>query len=54
MAIAKLKNGETLELPFEEMIDYIAQNPDAIQGQYSEVTMPKRRSHQIDAPATSR
>jgi hypothetical protein len=48
MATAKLKTGETIELPFEAMLNFIVQNPDSIQEKYSEVQMPKRRSQQIE------
>jgi hypothetical protein len=54
MAIAKLKTGETIELPFEEMLTFIAQNADSIQEQHSETPMPKRRSILIEQAATSR
>jgi hypothetical protein len=50
MAIAKLKNGETIELSFDEMLSFIAQNPDLIQEQHSETPMPKRRSLLVAAP----
>ena len=54
MAIAKLKNGETIELPFEEMLTFIAQNPEQIQEQTSDRTMPKRRSLNVAEVATSK
>jgi hypothetical protein len=41
MAIAKLKTGETIELPFEEMLTFIVQNGDLIEKQQSQ--MPRRR-----------
>jgi hypothetical protein len=47
MTIAKLKTGETVELPFEKMLTFIAQNPDFIQEQHSETPMPKRHSISI-------
>ena len=43
MATAKLKNGQTLELPFEEMLDFIALNPEQVEPQKSEKPMPRRR-----------
>jgi hypothetical protein len=54
MAIAKLKTGETIELPFEEMLTFIAQNPDLIQEQHSETPLPKRRSLMVKEAATSK
>lgn len=43
MATAKLKNGKTLELPFEEMLDFVALNPGEVEPQKSEKPMPRRR-----------
>ncbi len=54
MAIAKLKNGETVELPFDEMLTFITQNADLIQEQHSETPMPKRRSILVEEAATSK
>jgi hypothetical protein len=54
MAIAQLKTGETVELPFEEMLTFIAENPDLIQEQHSQRPMPKRRSLMSEEVATSR
>jgi hypothetical protein len=54
MATAKLRTGEMVEMPFEEMLTFVAQNPDLIQEQHSEVPMPKRRSMMAEDAATSR
>jgi hypothetical protein len=54
MAITMLKTGETIELPFEEMLTFIAENPDLIQEQHSQRPMPKRRSLMSEEVATSR
>lgn len=54
MATAKLKTGETIELPFEEMLIFIAQNSELIQDQHSETPMPKRRSRMVEEVATSK
>jgi hypothetical protein len=54
MAIAKLKTGETVELPFEDMLTFIAQNPNLIQEQHSETPIPKRRSIMVEEAATSK
>jgi hypothetical protein len=43
MATAKLKTGETIELPFEEMLTFIVQNGDLIEKQQSQ--MPRRRKY---------
>lgn len=44
MAKALLKTGETIELPFDEMVDFVVRNPDLIQSQQFEKTLPPRRS----------
>lgn len=44
MAKALLKTGETIELPFDEMVDFVVRNPDLIQEQQFEKTLPPRRS----------
>lgn len=43
MAIAKLKTGETIELSFEEMQQFVAENPELIEKQPSQ--MPRRRQY---------
>lgn len=43
MATAKLKTGETIELPFEEMQQFVAENPELIEKQPSQ--MPRRRQY---------
>lgn len=54
MATAELKTGETIELPFEEMLTFVAQNSELIQEQHSETPMPKRRSTMVEEAATSK
>lgn len=43
MATAKLKNGQVLELPLEDMLDFIVVNSDQVEPQKSEKPMPRRR-----------
>ena len=43
MATAKLKNGQALELPFDEMLDFMVRNPELLEPQKSKEPMPKRR-----------
>lgn len=43
MATAKLKSGETVDLPFEEMLEFIARNEHLIEKQSSSNPRPKRR-----------
>jgi hypothetical protein len=54
MAIAKMKTGEIVEMPFDDMLDFVAQNPDLIQEQLSDVPMPKRRSTMTEEVVTNR
>lgn len=46
MATALRKSGETIELPFDQMVDYIVRNYDLIQEQQMEKPLPPRRSKQ--------
>lgn len=46
MASIKLKTGRTLELPFQEALEFIAKNPDLVEDQLSEIPVPKRRRNQ--------
>lgn len=46
MTKAKLKNGQTLDLPFEEMLDFIALHSDQVEAQKSEKAMPRRRTEE--------
>jgi hypothetical protein len=48
MVIAKLKTGEIVELPLNEMLVFIAEYSNLIQIQHSEIPMPKRRSLQLN------
>jgi hypothetical protein len=43
MTIAKLKTGEMVELPFEEMQQFVAENPELIEKQQSQ--LPRRRQY---------
>ena len=43
MATALLKNGETLELPFVQMQQFITEHPELIEKQIS--VMPRRRKY---------
>ena len=43
MATTKLKNGEIVTLPFEEMIEYVSKNKDQIEGVERVNPTPKRR-----------
>jgi len=43
MATAKLKSGETVDLPFDEMLEFIAKNEHLIEKQSSSNPRPKRR-----------
>ncbi|GAC1463924.1 MAG: hypothetical protein NVS2B14_06050 [Chamaesiphon sp.] len=43
MAIAKLKSGETIELPFDEMLDFVAEHSELIEKQKSDFPLPPRR-----------
>lgn len=44
MAIAKLKNGEMLEKPLEEMLEFMVENPNSLGHIESSKPMPKRRT----------
>lgn len=43
MATALLKTGETIELPFAQMQQFVAEHPELIEKQPSE--MPRRRKY---------
>ena len=43
MATALLKTGETVKLPFEQMQQFVAEHPELIEKQHSE--MPRRRKY---------
>ena len=43
MATTKLKDGETVTLPFEEMIRYVSENKDHIEGVEPKNPTPKRK-----------
>ncbi len=43
MAIAKLKTGETIELPFAEMQKFLAENPELLEKQQSKLPRNRRR-----------
>ncbi len=43
-ATALLKSGETIELPFDQMVDFVVRNCDLIQEQPIEKPLPPRRS----------
>ena len=43
MATTKLKDGATVTLPFEEMIEYVSKNKDQIEGVEPKNPTPKRR-----------
>ena len=43
MATALLKNGDTIEFPFEQMQQFVAEHPELIEKQQSE--MPRRRKY---------
>jgi hypothetical protein len=47
MAVAKLKTGETINLPFEEMQKFVADHPELIEKQQSE--LPRRRIYSKSA-----
>jgi hypothetical protein len=49
MAIAKLKNGETIELPFEEMQRFVAENPELIEKQPSQLKRRRQYSKTVVA-----
>ncbi|NJM74672.1 MAG: hypothetical protein HC852_01595 [Acaryochloridaceae cyanobacterium RU_4_10] len=49
MATARLKTGETIEKPFEEMQQFVAENPELIEKQPSQ--MPRRRQYSKAAVA---
>jgi hypothetical protein len=44
MAIAKLKTGEVIEKPLDEMLEFMVENPDALGHLESSKPMPKRRT----------
>ncbi|MBV9387966.1 MAG: hypothetical protein JOZ78_16205 [Chroococcidiopsidaceae cyanobacterium CP_BM_ER_R8_30] len=44
MAIAKLKTGEIIEKPLEEMLEFIVENPDTLGHLESSRPLPKRRA----------
>lgn len=46
MATALLKSGEIIELPFDQMVDFVVRNCDLIQEQPIEKPLPPRRSKQ--------
>lgn len=48
-AKALLKTGETVELPFEEMVEYVTRHPELIQEQEFENPLPPRRSQSKEA-----
>ncbi len=43
MSTVKLKTGETIELPFAKMQQFVAEHPELIEKQQSE--FPKRRKY---------
>ena len=53
MPTALLKSGETIELPFDEMVDFVVRNPDLIQEQQFEKLLPPRRSNRRKAGSSS-
>ncbi len=48
-AKALLKTGEIVELPFEEMVDFVTRRPELIQEQQFEAPLPPRRSQLKEA-----
>lgn len=46
---AILKTGETIELSFEEMVDFVTRHPELIQEQEFENPLPPRRSQSKEA-----
>lgn len=49
MATAKLKTGETIELPFDELCQLTMQNPDSLETYQSQRPRLKRRSQKVPA-----
>ncbi len=45
MTKALLKTGKTLELSFEQMVDFVVCNPELVQEQQFEKPLPPRRSN---------
>lgn len=43
-ATTLLKSGEIIELPFDQMVDFVVRNYDLIQEQPMEKPLPPRRS----------
>lgn len=52
MAIAKLKTGETLEMPNEELYDLIMEKPELLETVQSETPRQPRRSKEREAGST--